>query len=74
MDEADRSARLTGIACIALGVLLALVSGLAETFGIGGGGGTFGWKQVTGVAVGCLIALVGVFIVWRLSSRAPNAE
>jgi len=72
MDEADRSARLTGIACIALGVLLALVSGLAETFGIGGG--TFGWKQVAGVVVGCLIALVGVFIVWRLSSRAPNAE
>jgi uncharacterized membrane protein (DUF441 family) len=70
MDVRGRLSREWGIACIAIGVALALISGLAETVGIGGG--TFGWKQVVGVVVGCVIALIGLFIVFGPSSHAPD--
>ncbi len=70
-DEAKWPSRQIGVACIVIGVMLALISGLAETVGIGGG--TFGWKQVVGVAVGCLIAAFGLFVVFRLA-RATDAQ
>ena len=47
-----------------MGVAIALVSGLAEVAGVGGG--TFGWKQVVGVAVGVAIALAGLYVVAAL--------
>jgi hypothetical protein len=59
-----------GIACIAVGVAVALFCGLAETVGIGGG--TFGWKQIVGVVVGCAIALAGLTVVLGSSSRSPT--
>jgi hypothetical protein len=61
-----------GIALIAVGVLIALFCGLAEVLGIGGG--SFGWKQLVGVIAGCIVAIVGLFIVFRPSSSAgePN--
>ncbi len=66
MEETRRPSRQVGLACIGIGVVIALVCGLAETFGIGGG--TFGWKQMVGVGVGCVIALAGLFIVYGPSS------
>jgi hypothetical protein len=70
MDRPRRPSRAVGIGCIAVGVALALISGLAETIGIGGG--TFGPKQIAGVAVGCVIALAGLTIVLGPSSRPPT--
>ena len=70
MEGTRRPSRELGIACIAIGVVLALISGLAETVGIGGG--TFGWKQVAGVVVGCVIAVIGLFIVFGSSTSKPN--
>ena len=70
-DEAKWPSREVGVACIVAGVMLALISGLAETVGIGGG--TFGWKQMVGVAVGCLIAALGLFVVFRLA-RATDQQ
>jgi hypothetical protein len=70
MDRLKRPSRAIGFGCIAIGAALALISGLAETVGIGGG--TFGPKQIAGVAVGCVIALAGVTIVVGPSSRPPN--
>jgi hypothetical protein len=61
MDKRTLPSRAVGIGCIAIGVALALISGFAETIGIGGG--TFGPKQIAGVAVGCIIALAGLTIV-----------
>jgi hypothetical protein len=43
---------------LAVGVLLFFVSLTADAFGIGEGTG-IGWKQITGVAVGLMIAGVG---------------
>ncbi len=61
--------RQTGFVITAVGVAIALVSGLAEVAGVGGG--TFGWKQVVGVAVGVAIALAGLYVVGRSSTDAP---
>jgi hypothetical protein len=59
-----------GLAITATGVALALISGLAETFDLGVGG--FGWKQVAGVVVGCLLALIGLFILFGPGSGGPD--
>ena len=58
--------RPVGFALLAVGVVVALVSGLAEVAGVGGG--TFGWKQVVGVVVGVVIALAGLYVVSRSSA------
>jgi hypothetical protein len=50
---------------LALGVLLVLVSAAADRLGLGGAPG-FGWKQLAGLAVGVLIAAVGMV---KLRSR-----
>ena len=71
MEEKEWPSREMGVAFIVVGVVLALISGLAESVGIGGG--TFGWKQMVGVAVGCLIAAFGLFVVFHLS-RATNSQ
>ena len=69
MDRLTQSSRAVGVGCIAVGVVVALICGLAETVGIGGG--TFGWKQIVGVVVGCAIALAGLTIVLG-PSRSPT--
>ena len=58
--------RQVGFAVLAVGVVIALVSGLAEVVGVGGG--TFGWKQVVGVIAGVAIALAGLYVVSRSSA------
>ena len=70
MKGTRQPSRAVGIGCVVVGVALALVCGLAETVGIGGG--TFGWKQIVGVVVGCAIALAGLTIVLGPSSHAPT--
>lgn len=54
MDKRRRS-----VAVLVVGVLLFLVSAGADTLGIGGAPG-FGWKQLTGFAVGVLLAAIGM--------------
>ena len=47
------------VALLAVGVLLAFVSLTADAFGIGEGTG-IGWKQITGIVVGLVIAAFGL--------------
>jgi uncharacterized membrane protein len=55
---------LGGIVVVA-GLVLLVVSALAEPIGIGDGGG-FGWKQVTGVIVGAVAIVIGLLVMyWR---------
>ena len=54
---------LVGLLVAALGVVLAVISALADQIDIGTGG--FGWKQITGVIVGAGVALVGAGLVVR---------
>jgi uncharacterized membrane protein len=53
--------RTIGFIMIALGVILAAISVLADVIGIGSGG--FGLKQVLGTAVGVVLAIIGVWLV-----------
>ena len=48
-----------GVGLLVVGVLLVLVSAAADTIGIGEAPG-FGWKQITGVIVGVVLAAVGM--------------
>jgi hypothetical protein len=66
MQENRTPSRQVGFLLLAAGVVIALVAGLAEVAGVGGG--TFGWKQAVGVAAGVVIALAGLYVVSRSSA------
>jgi hypothetical protein len=59
-------ARNKGLAIVllAVGVIILLVSALADILGIGGNPLVFGYKQLAGVAVGAVIALIGGVLYW----------
>ncbi len=59
------SRRTLGRGLVVVGVILVLVSLLADVIGIGGTD-TFGWKQVVGVVAGGVVAIVGYFLaMWN---------
>ena len=47
------------------GTLIAAMSLLADVIGLGAQPGVIGWKQILGVAVGLLVAFIGVVIALR---------
>jgi hypothetical protein len=55
-----------------IGVVLLLVSLLADPLGIGTGGG-WGWKQMTGMAVGVLLVVVGLVLRSRAGKGVSSA-
>ncbi len=59
-----------GALAIALGAIAILLSLLADTVGLGGNEEGFGWKQVTLLAVGAVVAAAGVVAV----VRAPEED
>jgi hypothetical protein len=52
-----------GWVLVALGAVLACGSALADPLGLGEGGGV-GWKQITGVVIGVVVALVGLALAY----------
>jgi hypothetical protein len=52
-----------GAALITVGLVLALGSGLADVIGVGGEA-DFGWKQITGLAVGTGLLGAGIATAW----------
>jgi hypothetical protein len=64
--------KLLAVALVVVGVLLALVSGLGDTIGIGAEEGTFGWKQVAGLVVG--VALVAAGVGTLIATRREPAD
>jgi predicted MFS family arabinose efflux permease len=66
------SRRSLGSALIALGLILAVVFALADQIGIGDGEG-FGWRQLTGVIVGLLVAVAG-YLTMRTATTSDNDE
>jgi hypothetical protein len=48
----------SGVLILVLGILVAILSLLADQFGVGKGG--FGPKQIGGVALGVLLIIVGM--------------
>jgi len=62
--------RIAGIVLIGAGLVLGLLSALANPLGIGVYG--FGWKQIVGVIVGAAALLAGAWVAGR-NSRASRA-
>lgn len=56
--------KVVGIVLLALGVLVVLVSVLADPIGLGGSTG-FGFKQIVGTVAGAIAAIVGLILVLR---------
>jgi hypothetical protein len=52
--------KLLATLIVILGVLIILVSALAEPLGLGSEGGKFGWKQILGVVIGALLLVAGI--------------
>jgi len=61
--------RVPGLATTAAGVLLVLVSLLADVIGIGAFPASIGWKQFLGAAVGLVVTVIGVYML--LAARPP---
>lgn len=53
-----------GIALLAVGVIVLIVSLAADAIGIGGATG-FGYKQIIGAAVGVIVAIIGFVLYSR---------
>jgi hypothetical protein len=60
---------LIGLLIALLGSALVVISALADRTDIGTGG--FGWKQITGVAVGAALAGVGAAVAALRSRQRP---
>ena len=58
------SRKTLGIVLMVIGILLVVVSLVADMLGIGSVPG-FGWKQLLGTAVGVIVALVGIWMTFR---------
>jgi len=54
------SKKSISIILIIAGIILFIISLIADLIGIGGDLTAFGWKQITGVAVGLLLFLIGI--------------
>ena len=66
--EVEMSRRRGGALLVAAGAIVVIVSALADPIGIGGGG-AFGWKQITGVIVGAVLMGVGALVALRASAE-----
>jgi hypothetical protein len=64
-DEKVETKKIAGVILIVAGIVLLLLSLTADLFGIGTSPGAFGWKQIVGVAVGAITAVVGLILALR---------
>jgi len=53
-----------GIVVLAVGLVLLLGSALADIMGVGATPLVFGYKQLAGVAVGAVLAIIGALLYW----------
>jgi len=49
---------------IGIGLVIALIAGLADPIEVGGQPGDFGWKQIAGIAVGTALLGAGIATAW----------
>jgi uncharacterized membrane protein YqjE len=64
-----------GLGLVLIGLVLMLVSGLADVIGLGDPTARFGWKQVLGLLVGVALVVAGAIIAWttRRGRKGPTA-
>jgi hypothetical protein len=59
------SKRNLGIAMTVAGILLVLVSLLADMIGLGAQAGIIGWKQILGAVFGAMVGIGGIILLLR---------
>ena len=59
------STKSIGFALIVLGVIVLVVSLLADVIGVGQYPSVIGWRQYLGAAIGFIIAVVGAVLAMR---------
>jgi hypothetical protein len=67
--------RVLGLGIAALGVVLAIVSGLADVIGISFGAAAdedFGWIQIAGLVLGVVIVVAGLVLAITARDRASE--
>lgn len=70
-----RTRKLAGLALAAVGVVLAVVGGLADQIGIGANeDGEMGGKQVAALVVGVLLVIGGIVLATVLAKDAGAAD
>ena len=60
-----------GFVVAAIGVIVVVVSVLADPLGIGSSD-TFGWRQIAGVVIGATIAVGGIVMAMRAADSRPD--
>ena len=66
--------RILAIAFIAIGVILAAVSALADTIGVGAPTSTFGWKQLLGLVFGIILVVAGIILLRQGDAEYEDDE
>jgi hypothetical protein len=59
------SNRNLGIAILVIGILIILISLLADVISIGATAGVMGWKQILGAGIGLFVCIAGIVISRR---------
>ena len=59
------SKRTLGMALIVVGVIIILVSLLADTIGLGAQPDIIGWRQILGAVIGAALGIGGVVLLIR---------
>jgi hypothetical protein len=59
------NSKIIATVLLVAGVVILLVSALADILGLGGSPGVLGYKQMAGIAVGAIVAIVGAVFYWR---------
>jgi hypothetical protein len=62
--------RTLGVVLLVAGIVILLVSALADVVGLGGSATVFGYRQMLGSALGAVIAVVGAVLYWGAARQA----
>jgi uncharacterized membrane protein YidH (DUF202 family) len=66
--------RILAIAFIAIGVILAAISALADQIGVGAPTSSFGWKQLLGLVLGIILVVAGIILLRQGDAEYEDDE
>jgi hypothetical protein len=64
------NSKIIATVLLVAGVVILLVSALADILGLGDSPHVLGYRQMAGIAVGAIVTIVGAVVYWRTGGRA----